>query len=163
MDNYPPLRQREALLKFAKALGCRDNALRRDENGDWRISGSKGHIYAVPGTLTDGKTEGFQMFVLNWSANGWNRARKTLSEFASLTNDGDDEGALFMGRLPAGEEASVIRHWLGVAKKAEYSAEVLSRKREMALTARQKMAQKPASDGPRLSVEPSDPEMVSTD
>ena len=97
MDIYPPLRQREALLRFAKALGCRDNALRRDENGDWRISGSKGHLYAVPGTLDERGREGFQMFVLNWSANGWNRARKTPSEFASLTNDGDDEGALLHG------------------------------------------------------------------
>ena len=55
-DIYPPKVQREALLKFAEALCSRDNALRRDENGDWRISGKFGHIYGVP--------EGFQIMVV---------------------------------------------------------------------------------------------------
>jgi hypothetical protein len=50
-DRYPPAMQRPALLKLAEALGCRDNALRRDECGDWRIVGRLGHIYAIPGPL----------------------------------------------------------------------------------------------------------------
>ena len=33
-------RPREALLALVEALGCRDNALRRDECGDWCISGA---------------------------------------------------------------------------------------------------------------------------
>ena len=33
-DAFPPTRQRPALLELVKALGCRDNALRRDECGD---------------------------------------------------------------------------------------------------------------------------------
>jgi hypothetical protein len=36
---------------------------------------------------------------MGWSANGWNRAKRALS-FAELTNDGDDEGALILDRLP---------------------------------------------------------------
>jgi hypothetical protein len=47
-DRYPPTMQRPALLELVKALGCRDAAFRRDECGDWRISGKFGHIYAVP-------------------------------------------------------------------------------------------------------------------
>ena len=47
MDIYPPpTMQREALLKFAEALGSAANALRRDECGDPCINGRRGHIYA---------------------------------------------------------------------------------------------------------------------
>jgi hypothetical protein len=111
---------RSALLALARILGSRDSALRRDELSDWRINGAHGHIYAVP--------EGFQIFVMGWTSRGWNAAKKALAA-ADLTNDGDDEGALFLDRLPTAEEAEAIRHWVGVAKKAEFSAEVLTRKR----------------------------------
>jgi hypothetical protein len=136
-DAYPPDKQRPALLKFAAALGCRDNAVRRDECGDWRIEGAQGHIYAVPG--------GFQIFVLGWSARGWNGAKQALG-FAKLCNVGDDEGALLLDRLPTAEEAKAIRHWCGIAKKAEFSDEVMARKREQALRARQLIGHRPALD-----------------
>lgn len=110
--------ERERLSAFARALASRAVALRRDECGDWRINGSRGHVYAAP--------EGFQIFVMGWSANGWNRAKRALS-FAQICNDGDDEGGL-------------IRHWLGIAKKAEFSGEELARKRERMTRARSLMA-----------------------
>ena len=47
-DVFPPARQREVLLALRDALGVRDNALKRDECGDWRVNGRQGHIYAVP-------------------------------------------------------------------------------------------------------------------
>jgi hypothetical protein len=62
-DIYPPAKQREALLGFREALGCRDNAVRRDECGDWAIFGKRGHIYAIPGTLDRPKTPGFQIMI----------------------------------------------------------------------------------------------------
>jgi hypothetical protein len=34
--------------------------------------------------------------------------------FTSLTNDGDDEGAFFLERLPTPDEAAAIRKWAGV-------------------------------------------------
>ena len=34
----------------------------------------------------------------------WNAARQTLEPFADLTNDGDEEGALFIDRLPLLDE-----------------------------------------------------------
>jgi hypothetical protein len=144
-DIYPPTMQRPALLELAKALIARDNSLRRDECSDWRISGKHGHIYAIPGSLNRPGVLGFQLMVMGWTANGWNRAKKALA-FADLTNDGDDEGVLFLDRLPTPEEAEVIRHYLGLAKKAEFSDEVLAQLRERALTARQKIGQKTASD-----------------
>jgi hypothetical protein len=144
-DAFQPSAQRPALLDFVEALGCRLSALRRDECGDWAIFGKFGHIYAVPGSLDRPKTPGLQIVVIGWSANGWNRAKRALA-FASLTNNGDDEGALFIDRLPTPAEAEIIRHYVGVAKKAEFSDEVLARKREQALKARRQIGQKPASD-----------------
>jgi hypothetical protein len=51
--------ERECFSAFGRALGSRAVALRRD---DWRVNGSRGHVYASP--------EGFQIFVMGWSANG---------------------------------------------------------------------------------------------
>jgi hypothetical protein len=113
-DIHPPSIQRPALLAFARAIGSRDTALRRDECSDWRINGSRGHVYAVP--------EGFQIFVLGWSTNGWNRAKQALS-FAALTNDGNDEGGFMLDRLPTKAEGEAIRKWCGIAKRAELSPE----------------------------------------
>jgi hypothetical protein len=52
-DVYSAAAQRLALLALMPTLGCRDLALRRDECGDWRINGSHGQIYAVPGYIED--------------------------------------------------------------------------------------------------------------
>ena len=150
MDIHPPTKQRQQLLEFAEALVCRSGALRRDECGDWRINGKYGHIYAIRGTLDRLKTPGFQIFVLGWTANGWNRAKKAFEPFAELIHDGLDEGALFLDRLPSPSEAETIRHYLGVAKKAEFSDEVMAQKREAALKARQKIGQKLELELPRF-------------
>ena len=138
MDNYSPVTQRLEILKFAEALGNRENALRRDECGDWRISGKHGHIYAV--------SEGFQIFVMGWTAKGWNAAKKTL-HFAKVTQDGDEEGGLIFDRLPSSEvEAALIRHWVGIAKKRDVSEETLTRLRHHGFRAgREKIDQKTAS------------------
>ena len=155
MGVYPPIKQREALLKFAKALGCRDNALRRDENGDWRVNGTKGHVYAVPGTLDERKVEGFQMFVIGCqTSRQWTAVKAAMKGFASLTNDGDDEGALFMGRLPSPNEAETIRRYCGVAKKRELGEEELARLRAFALETRFK-PKLPASNDVDGEQEPS--------
>jgi len=46
-DRHSAIVQREALLDLAKALGCAASAFRRDECGDPRINGSRGHVYAL--------------------------------------------------------------------------------------------------------------------
>jgi hypothetical protein len=156
---FPPTRQREALLKLIEALGCRDAALRRDECGDWRIKGRYGHIYAIPGTLDRPVVEGFQIYFRGaeepLSSKGWTYAKRALA-FCEVTNDGDNEGMLFLDRLPTGEEAEVIRAKLGVAKKREVSAEELARlaaigRRFVARgddVEREETAPKPASGAP---------------
>ena len=130
MDLFPPTMQRAALLQFAEALGSRDNALRRDECGDWRIGGRRGHVYAVPGSLARPKTPGFQIYVQGESAREWSYAKKAL-KFADLTNDGDDEGMLFLDRLPTAAKAEVIRHYAGITKKRFLSETELERLRRL--------------------------------
>jgi hypothetical protein len=117
---------RRTLLELAQVLNCRDSALRRDECGDWRIGGSKGHIYAG--------SEGFQIFVLGWSTKGWNLAKEALA-FAKVTQDGDDEGGLILDRLPDEAEAALIRHWVRIPKKRDVSEETLSRLRQFSFRA----------------------------
>jgi hypothetical protein len=56
----------EALAVFAAALGSASRALRRDECGDPRINGKRGHIYAVP--------EGFQLYCVCESRKAWTYA-----------------------------------------------------------------------------------------
>lgn len=155
-DKYPPAVQRPALLKLAEALGCRDACLRRDECGDWRINGKYGHIYAVPGIPWGGmeKMEGFQLYFRGAaefdepsSSRGWTFAKEAMS-FAKVTQDGDEEGMLFLDRLPTPQEAEVIRDKLRIPKKAEYSEEVMGQKREAMLKARAKIGARTASDDP---------------
>jgi hypothetical protein len=136
-DIYPPTVQRPALVKLVEALGCREAALRRDECGDWRINGKYGYIYAVPGIPWGGmeKTEGFQIYYRGAeefgepsTTRGWTFAKEALS-FCRVTQDGDAEGLLFLGRLPTPEEAEIIRDKLWIAKKREISEEELARLR----------------------------------
>jgi hypothetical protein len=118
MDKFPPAKQRPALLEMAKALLSRDKALRRDENGDWRILGKKGHVYAVP--------EGFQIWISGGTAAWWTAAKRKL-KYPQLCMDGDDEGVFILNRLPTSTEAELIRHYCGIAKKREISEEERAR------------------------------------
>jgi hypothetical protein len=137
-DRYPPAAQRPRLLTFAEALGCRDAALRRDECGDWRITGKHGWIYAVPGVLLAGseKTEGFLLYYSGpefiGSARGWGFAKRAFEAFGcTVTQDGDDEGIAFLDRLPTPAEAEIIRDKLWIAKKREMSEAELERLRSI--------------------------------
>jgi hypothetical protein len=123
MESFNAAVQRARLNEFAAALGSRDIALRRDECGDPRINGRRGHIYAAP--------EGFMLAVMGWSAQGWNKAKRALA-FARVSQDGDDEGILILERLPTKSEAAVIRHYLGVAKRKEIGPEQLKTLQERA-------------------------------
>jgi hypothetical protein len=122
-DVYPAAAQRQALLALMPALGCSDMTLRRDECSDWRISGKHGHVYAVPG--------GFMLYVNCETRTGWTYAKRALS-FAKITNDGDDEGAFLLARMPSKSEADVIRRYCGIRKRMELSAESIAQLRERA-------------------------------
>lgn len=130
-DKYPPAVQRPALLKLVEALGCRANALRRDECSDWHIVGRQGWIYAVP--------EGFQLVyfarngVNEWDGAGphmedYVRAKRGLI-FCRLAQDGTGEGIFCLDRLPSADEAETIREILVIPKKRQVSEEQLAQLR----------------------------------
>lgn len=169
-DRFPPSRQRPAILPFVSALNAADDTLRRDECGDWRINGKKGHIYATPvgviagyekrtpsadgpGVMVGGTKTNWLLCVSPGSAMAWSYVKKAFAPFAMVINDGDDEGVFRMDRLPSADEAVTIRQYLKIRKRVEYSPETLERKREVmraaqrqrALTASGENAQKPAS------------------
>ena len=135
MDNYPPAEQRAALIKLMAALGCRTAALRRDECGDWRIEGSSGHVYAVPGTLDQPNRPGFMPYIMTGSPKGWTFAKRALA-FAKVINDGDEEGAFVMPRLPTADEAALIRRYCGMPKRREVSDAELDRLRSVGFALR---------------------------
>ena len=134
-DSYPPAIQRAALLDLAAALGSRHDTLRRDECGDWRIEGSSGHVYAVPGALDQPKRPGFAIFVMTESARAWTFAQRALS-FAKVIADGDAEGGLFLDRLPTKVEAALIRRYCGIPKRREVSEAELDRLRSVGFALR---------------------------
>jgi hypothetical protein len=122
---------RQSLDRFAKALNSAPRALRRDECGDWRINGKCGHVYAISGTLEDPGREGFLLYSGDGSPRAWTFSKRALG-FAKLTNDGDDEGMLFLDRLPTAAEAEIIRDRLGIRKRRDLSEETLAALRERA-------------------------------
>ena len=135
METYAPTKQRLALLKLAKALTSRDSALRRDECGDWRIEGSSGHVYAVPGTLDQPNRPGFMLYIMTGSPKAWTFAKRALA-FAKVINDGDEEGAFVMRRLPSADEAALIRRYCGMPKRREVSDAELDRLRSVGFALR---------------------------
>jgi hypothetical protein len=155
-DAYPPTRQREALLKLVSALGCRDNALKRDECSDWAVFGKLGHIHAIPGALNRPGAEGFELYcrcTLEFEepapgSQKWANCKKAMA-FCEVTQDGDFEGMLFLSRLPTFEEATIIRDKLGLPKKREVSEEEAERLRAMGYKRASGASESPSGDEPR--------------
>ena len=135
MDIFPTTKQRAALLKLTKTLVSRDSALRRDECGDWRIEGSSGHVYAVPGTLDQPNWPGFMLYIMTGSPKAWTFAKRALA-FAKVINDGDEEGAFVMSRLPTADEATLVRRYCGIPKRREVSEAELDRLRSVGFALR---------------------------
>jgi hypothetical protein len=73
--------------------------------------------------------------VTTLSARGWTEAKRGLA-FAQITQDGDDEGALFLDRLPTPTEGAIVRTKLGIFKRAVFSEDELARRRKWASMSR---------------------------
>jgi len=115
VDIFPASMQRPPILEFHAALNVGAARLRRDDCGDWVISGRCGHIYAAP--------EGFTIMVnAQERSRRWGFVKRWLS-FCRLTNDGDDEGAFVLDRLPSEAEAALLRDALKIKKSPSLSSE----------------------------------------
>jgi hypothetical protein len=117
MQYFEPERgDRASLLALVAALDASPRALCRDACGDWQIGGKQGCVYA------DG--DGWLIVVMTGeSARRWTNVKQRLSPFCRITQDGDDEGALHLDRLPAPHEAAAIRDATGIRKKRTVSDE----------------------------------------
>jgi hypothetical protein len=86
--------------------------------------GTRGRIY------TDGK--GWVLYVSGRSVRHWSAVRAKLAEFATITQDGDEEGVARLHDLPAPEQAAVIREALGIRKRVAVSSAWRDRLRRFA-------------------------------
>jgi len=143
---------RAALLRLVEALNASPTTLRRDECGDWRIIGKTGHIYTVPGIpWGDARgLEGYQVYCAPGSPRSWGFAKKAMS-FCRIPQDGDEEGMLFLDRLPTTLEAEVIRDKLSIRKRREIGEEQLARLRKWASDNRAVQPPELASDDKPVS------------
>jgi hypothetical protein len=109
-----PITDRSQLEELLDALNASPTALRLDGCGDWAIVGKFGQI------VSDG--QGFLLCITTGeSARRWFNVKQRLS-FCRVTQDGDDEGCLCLGHLPAMIEAGAIREALGIRKRRQVSA-----------------------------------------
>jgi hypothetical protein len=118
--------ERASLKALLAALDASETTLRRDlvrsegRAGDWAIYGKLGHVY--------GDGDGYLLCVVadderDESARRWTNVKARLAGICRVTQDGDDEGCLYLDRLPAPHEAGVIREALGIKRKRQLSAE----------------------------------------
>lgn len=127
-DKFPPTLQRPRLLALATALDVSLTQLRRDDCGDWAIIGRRGTIYALAAY--------FQIVITGWHARGWNACKADLA-FASLHQNGEDEGSFTLHRDPTPEEAEKIRKWVHLKRRRRLDDETIAalRDRRKALAA----------------------------
>jgi len=150
-DVYRPNEQRAALLAFADAIGAK-RRLGADEAGNPRIEGKHGAVYVQPSTCDPGRASPKFQIYFSGHPMGWRYAREATSAFATVTNNGHDEGMLLVHRLPTPQEGEIVRDKIGIFKRVVYSDEVLARKREAVLTARQtRKSLMAGGDGKRLA------------
>src|SRR5262245_28086091 len=112
--------QQKALLA---ALNGWNRALRRDECGAWRITGSRLDPYM-------GRRQ--ELGSLCWLSVG---DVLDLHEAPACVlahyQDGDGEGCLHLQQLPTAEQAEVIRDVLGIRKRVELGPDELERRRAL--------------------------------
>jgi hypothetical protein len=124
------LGDRGRLQELLTALDASEPQLRRDDCGDWRILGRWGHIYAMESMfhLVAFTDECDLDSTGRRSAQRWTIAKRRLA-FATVVQDGDEEGILRLDRLPTAEEAVEIRDIFGIRRRRHLSPEELARLR----------------------------------
>jgi hypothetical protein len=109
------VQDRAELVTLLTTLNGAMNALRRDECGDPTIFGARGHIRACDGT--------FHVYIACHSPKAWTYAKRQLAGFATVHQDGDDEGVLVLSRMPSEGEAETLRHYIGLRQTREVPPE----------------------------------------
>lgn len=109
--------ERDRMESLLAALDASPLALRRDTCGHWAINGKQGLVFADgAGFLIVVRTDG--------SPRRWSFVKKRLA-FCRITQDGDDEGALHLDRLPDTGEADLLREAVGIRQRRHLSPEAV--------------------------------------
>ena len=124
MDKFPPARQRPILLDLVEKMKISARQLQRDECGDWRVEGRYGFVYA--------DLAGLRFVIEGWATKGWNKAKSAMAAFATIAQDGEDEGILLLARAPTEGECDAIRKWVGLKRRREMTEQQLADLRERA-------------------------------
>jgi hypothetical protein len=115
---------RAQLLFLLEAADITPHALVHDRCGQWVIKGKRGYA----STWGDGKA--WLVYAEQRSSPlAWTWAKKRMSAFAVVTQDGDDEGVFRLDALPTPEQAETLRDIIGFRRRTEYSPEELERRR----------------------------------
>ncbi len=110
--------RRSHLETLVRALDATSRALRRDSCGAWAIKGKRGYIYS------DGS--GFLIVVTTSDCiRRWANTKRKLA-FCRVTQDGDDEGCLYLDHPPTPTEADLIRDALKIKRKRQYTPDQLA-------------------------------------
>jgi hypothetical protein len=121
---------RERLVALLTALDassrCLERPLCRGWVGDWQITGKHGHA------MTNGV--GYLLYA-HATPRRWTSIKQALT-FSKLSQDGDDEGILYLDRLPAAAEAEAIRDAIGIRKRRHMSEAQIERSRSVLASAR---------------------------
>jgi hypothetical protein len=121
---------RERLVALLTALDassrCLERPVCRGWVGDWQITGKHGHA------MTNGV--GYLLYA-HATPRRWTSIKQSLV-FCKLSQDGDDEGILYLDRLPAAAEAEAIRDAIGIRKRRHMSEAQIERSRSVLASAR---------------------------
>jgi hypothetical protein len=121
---------RERLVALLTALDassrCLERPVCRGWVGDWQITGKHGHA------MTNGA--GYLLYA-HATPRRWTSIKQSLA-FCKLSQDGDDEGILYLDRLPAAAEAEAIRDAIGIRKRRHMSEAQIERSRSVLASAR---------------------------
>jgi hypothetical protein len=104
------VRDKERIERFAEASEISRRNVRKDECGQWTISGTGGHVQVFD-------DQSYLLYVVTYSARKWGAIKRKAKAFGwELTQDGDDEGCFHVG-LPNEHQSEYLRALLGLRRR----------------------------------------------
>jgi hypothetical protein len=105
--------QHHDLAILRDVISASKACLQRDDDGDWWIKGERGYVTSSSGSFTICIDE------------RWRSARRALCDFTIVISDYRDAGTLQFTRLPADDEAALLRDALGIRAARPHAADHL--------------------------------------
>lgn len=110
------VQDKEWIEQFADASEISRRNVRKNECGQWTISGTGGHLQ------TAGDPSSYLLHVTAYSARKWGAIKRKARALGwQLTQDGDDEGCFRLG-LPNERQSEYLRALLGLRRRRRATA-----------------------------------------